>query len=278
MKYRIKRLISQFIFLLTANLGAFKIKTGFCYPFFYCNACPAASSSCPLRPLELSVFKAVKHPDNFNWKLLLYPLVILGTVGILTGRAVCGWACPIGFLQRGTGKVAKALKTKYPKIKKLGKHPIEGYLRYTKYFVLIGFVFVTSLFIGFVFTDICPVGVLTGTFFIMALRPGVYVPASYFYVAMVVFSLFLILIFLIERGWCRYFCPIGALLAPFNKISFLHIHVNQKECIHCNLCSEVCPMGIDVANMNRDTECILCGKCVDACPKGLISFKRLKNE
>jgi len=175
MKFQIKRLISQFIFLLTANLGALSLKTGFCYPFFYCNACPAATSACPLRSLELSVFDLYKKPGNLSWKLLLYPLLILGTIGVLTGRAVCGWACPIGLLQRATGGVARYFKKKFPIFKKIGKHKIERYLRYTKYFLLIGLVFLTSIFIGFVFTDICPVGVLTGTIPIMALNPGVYI-------------------------------------------------------------------------------------------------------
>ena len=275
MKLQIKRLISQISFLIFANLGALHFKTGFCYPFFYCNACPAAHSACPLRPLELSVFDLYKKPGNFSWKLILYPLVILGVVGILTGRAVCGWACPIGFLQRGTGKVARFLKKKFPVLKKIGKHRIEHYFRYIKYFVLIGFVFLTSIFIGFVFTDICPIGILTGTIPTMALNPGVFVPDTYFYIALVIFGLFLLLIFLVERGWCRYFCPIGALLAPFNKISFIHVEVNKEECIHCNLCSENCPMGIDVPNMHRDPECILCGKCISVCPKKIIKYKRL---
>ena len=275
MKFQIKRLISQIIFLITANLGAFNLKTGFCYPFFYCNACPAATSACPLRPLELSVFDIYKKPGNFSWKLLLYPLLILGTVGIITGRAVCGWACPIGLLQRTTGRIARFLKRKFPILKKIGKHRIERYFRYTKYIVLISLVFLTSIFLGFVFTDICPVGMLTGTFPIFALKPGIYVPDTYFYVAFVIFVLFLLLILLIERGWCRYFCPVGAILAPFNKISYLSVEVNKKECIHCNVCSEICPMGIDVPNMDRDPECILCGKCINACPKNVIKYKRL---
>jgi len=275
MKFQIKRLISQLIFFLFSNLGAFGLKTGFCVPFFYCNACPAASGACHLRPLELSVYKVFREPGNFSWKLLLYPIVILGTVGILTGRAVCGWACPIGLLQRATGRVPRYLKKKFPILKKIGQHRVESYLRYTKYLVLIGLVFLTSIFIGFVFTDICPVGMLTGTFPIMILKPGVYIPDTYFYVAFVIFVLFLLLIFLIERGWCRYFCPVGAILAPFNKISFLHMEVNIKDCIHCNICSESCPMGIDVPNMNRDPECILCGKCINICPKNSIKYKRL---
>jgi polyferredoxin len=129
------------------------------------------------------------------------------------------------------------------------------------------------------FTDICPIGILTGTIPTLILYPGKFVPGYYFLAAIVIFVLFLILIFTIERGWCRYFCPIGAILAPFNKISILHISLApkekiDKECLHCNACSNACPMGIDVCNMNRDPECILCGKCINICPKNLIKYER----
>ena len=269
MKFQLKRLLSQILVFFSANLGALGIKTGFCYPFLYCHACPASTSACPLRAVEQSVFKG-----SFTWRFLLFPILILGFFGVLTGRAVCGWACPIGLLQRGTGRIARKLK-KYAVIKKLGQHKIERYLRYTKYVVLIGLVVVTSALIGFMFTDICPVGFLTGTLPILILNPGKFVPGSFFWLALGIFILFIVLIFTVERGWCRYFCPVGAILAPFNKISFLHISVNKKECTHCNLCSDVCPMGIDVPNMYRDPECILCGKCVNVCPKNLIKFERI---
>ncbi len=101
MKLQIKRLISQIILFFSANLGYPGypgLKTGFCYPFFYCQACPAATSACPLRSLEQSVDKG-----SFTWRLFLFPLLIIGFLGVLTGRAVCAWACPIGLLQRGTG-------------------------------------------------------------------------------------------------------------------------------------------------------------------------------
>jgi polyferredoxin len=271
MKLQIKRLISQILLFFSANLGYPGypgLKTGFCYPFFYCQACPAATSACPLRALEQSVDKG-----SFAWRLFLFPLLIIGVLGVLTGRAVCAWACPIGLLQRGTGHVARKFK-KMPLARKLGTHKVEKYFRYTKYVLLISLVFVTSYLIGFIFTDICPVGFLTGTIPVLLLNPGKFVPNFFFPVALVIFVLFIVLIFLIERGWCRYFCPVGALLGPFNKISFLHISVDIKECVHCNVCSYECPMGIDVPNMHRDPECILCGKCVTACPNELITFER----
>ncbi len=276
MKTQFKRTIAQIGIFLSANLGfgANGLKTGFCYPFFYCNSCPAATSACPLRALEVGVFQ-----NSFKWKLLLFPLLIIGFFGVLTGRAICGWACPIGLLQRATGPVARKLK-KVPIIKKIAVQPIESKLRYIKYLILIGLVFITTYLIGFMFTNICPIGFLTGTIPTLLLYPTEFVLNPLFFTpALIIFILFIILIFTVERGWCRYFCPLGALFAPFNKISILHVSrvdedTFQKECIRCYACSNVCPMGIDVTKLHRDPECILCGKCVEACPKNLIEFRR----
>jgi len=278
MLFQIKRLFIQFFIFISANLKPLGVKTGFCFPFFYCNACPSATSACPLRPLEVSVYKFTDSESGIKWGFLLFPLAILGFVGFVSGRAICGWACPIGLLQRGTGKIARRLK-KFSWLKKFDKHPIEQYLRYIKYINLILLVFITSALIGFYFTDICPIGFLTGTIPTLILFPGQYGPSSYFWIAFVIFLLFFLLIFLIERGWCRYFCPIGAFLAPFNKVSIYHVKkvsedVFKKECLHCNACSNICPMGIDVVNINRDPECILCGKCVSICPKNLLEYSR----
>jgi polyferredoxin len=276
MKTQIKRAVSQVVIFLSANLGPLGLKTGFCYPFFYCNSCPAATSACPLRALEVGVFQ-----NSFKWKLLLFPLLIIGFFGMLTGRAICGWACPIGLLQRATAPVAKKVK-RIPFIKKIARRSIHLKLIYVKYFVLIGLVFITTALIGFMFTNICPVGFLTGTIPTLALFSSEFVLNPLFFMpALIIFILFLFLIFTVERGWCRYFCPLGALFAPFNKISMLHVSrveedTFQKECLHCYACSDVCPMAIDVTKMYRDPECILCGKCVTACPKNLIEFQRVK--
>lgn len=275
MKFQLKRLISQISIFFSANLGPLGFRTGFCYPFFYCNSCPAATSACPLRSIEQGVYQG-----SFYWKLLLFPILILGFFGVTSGRGVCGWACPIGLFQRGTGKIARRIK-KNPKIKKIGQHKIEGYFRYVKYLVLFVLVILTTYLFGFMFTDICPIGFLTGTIPTLILFPGKFVPNSFFVIALFIFILFLILVLIIERGWCRYFCPIGAILAPFNKISLISVKLVEKkifdkECLHCNACVNSCPMGIDVINMNRNPECILCGKCVNICPKNLIKFEGVK--
>jgi polyferredoxin len=267
MKIRVKRLIAQLGFLGGANLGALGIKTGFCYPFFYCHACPYAVAGCPLGIIEHGVYKG-----KIMFQLLLFPLLTITAISLVVGRAACGWACPIGLLQRGTAKVANKLKNANL-AEKLGKNRIDSYLRYTKYAILIVLGILTTALIGFMFTDICPVGFLTGTLPILAANPDGFTPNSFFPIALIIFLLFIILIFTIGRGWCKYFCPVGAMMAPFNKVSLLEVKVNEDLCTHCNACINVCPMGINVPEMKRSTECIFCGKCIEACPKNAISYK-----
>jgi len=88
MKFQLKRLWSQILIFFSVNLGALGIKTGFCFPLFYCHACPAASSACPLRSMEKSVYKG-----NFALDQLLYPILILGFFGTLTVTKSNKWSC-----------------------------------------------------------------------------------------------------------------------------------------------------------------------------------------
>lgn len=57
------------------------------------------------------------------------------------------------------------------------------------------------------------------------------------------------------------------------------------DCVDCNACVSVCPMGIDIRN-GQQLECITCGLCIDACdgvmekvglPKGLVSYTTFKD-
>ena len=57
------------------------------------------------------------------------------------------------------------------------------------------------------------------------------------------------------------------------------------DCIDCNACVAVCPMGIDIRD-GQQLECITCALCIDACdqvmakidrPRGLISYATLQD-
>ncbi len=80
------------------------------------------------------------------------------------------------------------------------------------------------------------------------------------------------------RIWCRYGCPLAALMHIYSRFSRYRIMANKKRCISCNICTKVCHMGIDVMGyasrgvpMN-DVECVRCSACVVNCPMQVLTF------
>jgi NosR/NirI family transcriptional regulator, nitrous oxide reductase regulator len=80
------------------------------------------------------------------------------------------------------------------------------------------------------------------------------------------------------RVWCRFACPLAALMHIYARFSRFRIFADKKKCISCNVCTSVCHQGIDVMNFAnkgigmRDPECVRCSACVQSCPTGVLSF------
>lgn len=80
------------------------------------------------------------------------------------------------------------------------------------------------------------------------------------------------------RVWCRFACPLAALMHIYSRFSRFRILADKKKCISCNVCTSVCHQGIDImsfANKGlpmRDPECVRCSACVQQCPTGVLSF------
>jgi ferredoxin len=78
-----------------------------------------------------------------------------------------------------------------------------------------------------------------------------------------------------SRFWCRYLCPLGALLGLVSKVSFKRRQVNEL-CRQCDACARVCPTGTIDAERGYASdpgECTVCLKCLEACPHGANEFK-----
>lgn len=71
----------------------------------------------------------------------------------------------------------------------------------------------------------------------------------------------------------------GALYGIIGKISPYKVSRDENTCINCNLCTNNCPVNIDVAHSKEVTtaECISCQSCVLSCPKaGALELKEGK--
>jgi len=83
------------------------------------------------------------------------------------------------------------------------------------------------------------------------------------------------------RVWCRFACPLAALMHIYARFSRYRIFPEKKKCISCNVCTSVCHQGIDVMNFANkgmpmeDPECVRCSACVQMCPTGVLTFGRL---
>ncbi len=80
------------------------------------------------------------------------------------------------------------------------------------------------------------------------------------------------------RTWCRFACPLAALMHIYARFSRFRILADKKKCISCNVCTSVCHQGIDVMNFANkglpmaDPQCVRCSACVAACPTGVLQF------
>lgn len=83
------------------------------------------------------------------------------------------------------------------------------------------------------------------------------------------------------RVWCRFACPLAALMHIYARFSKFRIFSDKPKCISCNVCTSVCHQGIDIMNFANkglpmeDPECVRCSACVQMCPTGTLSFGRL---
>jgi polyferredoxin len=81
-----------------------------------------------------------------------------------------------------------------------------------------------------------------------------------------VLLIFIVTSMLVKRFWCKYLCPLGALLVVFNKISPLRVVIDRDRCTHCSRCEAECPVDIPGIPENiRSAECIRCLECLETC-------------
>jgi len=76
------------------------------------------------------------------------------------------------------------------------------------------------------------------------------------------------------RFWCRYICPLGALLGATGKNPLLRLKRNEELCSDCRLCVENCPGGADPYSTRswKPAECFYCWNCESSCPHSAITF------
>ncbi|WP_252730493.1 cytochrome c oxidase accessory protein CcoG [Colwellia sp. E2M01] len=228
----------------------------------------------------------------------IFSAFLLFYVTKIYGRVWCGFTCPQTIWMLMFNWVERRIEGSHNHSKALDKQPISlnKVTKKVLKHVIWGSI---SLFTALVFISyFIPVDELYYSFF--TLKSSV-----------IVFSwvLFFALCTYINAGWirekmCLHMCPYARFQsAMFDQSTKLVSYdavrgenrgkrkitapknANMGDCVDCNLCVQVCPVGIDIRE-GMQYECINCGLCVDACdmtmtkfnyPKGLIAFSATKS-
>jgi len=236
-----------------------------CVPGFNCYSCPGAVGSCPLGSIQ-NALASTGH--RAGW----YVLGIIMLFGVILGRTICGWLCPLGLIQELLHKIPT------PKLK---KSRVTRALSWLKYVILAVFVVAIPLWYGLRYQIplpafckyICPAGTFEGAMGHLA-NPA---NTSYYSMLGILFTRKFVIMLVIGlacvfcyRSFCRFICPLGAIYGLFNRFNVIGVKVDANRCNHCGACVRRC--GMDVRHVS-DHECIHCGKCMEVCKQGAISIK-----
>lgn len=190
---------------------------------------------------------------------------ILFLLGIFIGRAPCAWVMGCGGLQDACFYIQDK---KVP----AGRKDLIKYVIWIPWFSTI----VVFLFLNREGLQLDPLFHIEG---------GISVArAPFFFIYYLVVFLFVILSLIFgKRASCHYICWMapfmifGRKLGNLLRLPQLRLMTKTENCIHCNICSKACPMGIDVqAGVEKGnaehSECILCGECAQKCPKNALKL------
>lgn len=249
---------------------------------------------------KVCTFGNLEREMSGFWPVELAILVIgvFLVVGLVAGRALCGWACAIGFIQDLLTSGRRLARARALEPSRRAHRALTG-LRYS----ILLFIVIFALALGISSAvDQSAGGILRSTLPEGTAQVAPYcaacpTPAVYYVtntvatgdpklhdplslVAVFVFAAFIAGSVAVPRFFCRYFCPVGALTSPFNKVSLLSVRKSPSKgkCTGCSVCTTVCPQraegGVSAPAGGRvsTVDCDLCLKCVDACPEKALSL------
>ena len=207
-------------------------------PFIMCNICPVR---CTFGQVRVWLFYGILAS------------------GLLVGRVFCGAFCPMG--------IAQELAAKVPLPKISLPRSLERVLRYLKYVLAI-------LVAGLV---IEATGVWTGLPLMGKVWSFLTMHTDGMRIARLVsIPILLIVGLFVVRAWCKYLCPVGTWMSPFNRFSLVGLKRDSEKCVTCGVCDQKCsrPSASDGDEDVWDSiECVRCLQCYTECQGKAFDFK-----
>lgn len=269
MKITIARRISQLFFLLLF--------------FWLCLVMTLGEQWWELRGWPVNLFLNLDPLTGMGMLLstgTLYSGLLWGLVTVVLtlvlGRFFCGWLCPFGTLHQAIGYLAHRKKNPAQR----AKHNRPSRWQNFKYLILL--VFLGATLAGGLFSHRPTVegSLLTGlldpiplmhrsvNLFLLPLADG-FSPGTRFYAGTASIALVFVAALGMNlwrpRFYCRFVCPLGALLGLLSRYCLYRIGKTWDECAHCMLCESNCEGACAPAGTIRVHECVLCMNCLHGC-------------
>jgi polyferredoxin len=184
-----------------------------------CSNCPLSFGICPIGTTQRITF--------IPYSPFYITLSIILITGLVFGTLVCGWACPVGFIQ----DIFHA-----PRLKEI---KVSNKFKAFRYFTLL--LGVVLIFLELRFNFLSKRGI--GVFHEVTIIGG---------------GLLLTTAIFVKRPFCRILCPLGLIYGKLNKVSPIKVMLNKNKCSACGECNKVCISDI---NPVKEVNSVLCAKC-----------------
>lgn len=217
----------------------------------------------------LFIYNIFTEAPLWGWLILgfVQTFVIIPLIVWRWGKgAYCGWICSCGAMAETLGDQHRHKMPHGPKFNKLNMIG-QGILA-------IALVILVLRIVGWVFPATGINGIVLGL-------SENYSPFSYKYMidlwlaGAIGYGLYF---HFSGRVWCRFACPLAALMHIYARFTRFRIFADKEKCISCNVCTTVCHQGIDVMAFAakgipmEDPQCVRCSACVQSCPTGVLDF------
>lgn len=229
--------------------------------------------SAPIKTAHVYLF-----PGFTSWGMAFYLFVVIPLFVWFFGKRYCSWICSCGNLAETVGITAWGKK--WVKLGTPRGQTAEKSQWIPK--AIMGFAFAFGALLLFDTMKILVAPDLIG-----ALRQFQDLGVDFMFGSVIGIGAYP---FFGTRVWCRYGCPLAKFMelsGKYTKSKFAVV-ANEK-CTGINLCTQACPMGIDVASYAHkdrkpilgsfglgETVCVGCGGCIEVCPTQALSFKAIR--
>ncbi len=183
---------------------------------------------------------------------------------ILLGRFFCGWLCAFGTM----GDLLYYFSRKVFNVSFEVNEKVDRILKYLK-FVILGFLVIAVWSLGALNIGSASPWNVFGILVDFGRLPDFSYAVTEFTIGFIILVAIIAASFFVERFFCRYLCPLGAVFTIISRFRLIKIKKSGQLCGSCKACTKSCSMAIPLYKYDKikSGECIYCFNCITACPR-----------